>query len=221
MSSAPNSPLPDWNARYVSGDTPWDSGHPSTELRRVVEQTGELPLGRVLELGCGTGTNAIYLARRGFDVTAVDGSTEAILLARRRAEDVRRMGETLPVAFHVGDVVGDLPGGIRGEDQQAAASFEPFDVLFDRGCYHCVRRTGVDGFVAMLERASRRGTMFLLLAGNPNEPHGDRGPPRVAEREMRNELGGMFEFVRIEEFRFDDTGDGTRPLAWSVLLRRR
>ncbi|MEX2185249.1 MAG: class I SAM-dependent methyltransferase [Pirellulales bacterium] len=182
----------DWNARYISGDTPWNSGHPSTELRRVVEQTDELPRGRLLELGCGTGTNAIYLARNGFEVTAVDGSQEAIDRAQRQADEARQSDEPISVDFHVADVV-DLPDALCGdcdESNISEASVEPFDVLFDRGCYHCVRRDGAAAFVAMLERVTRSGTRLLLLAGNPNEPHGDRGPPRAAESELRDELGG-------------------------------
>lgn len=208
----------DWNERYVSGNVPWDSGHPSTELRRVVEETSELPRsGRLLELGCGTGTNAVYLARQGFDVTAVDGSREAIERAKARLA-AETIGEApLPVAFHVGDVTA-LPAGLASGD--AMPSDAPFDVLFDRGCYHCVRLGNLSGFQAMLERVTRPGTMMLLLAGNSKETREGHGPPTVSEEELRAELGRMFEFVRISEFRFDDTGNGFRPLAWSVLLRR-
>ena len=229
MSSDAAPGVRDWNARYVAGDTPWESGHPSTELRRVVEQTDELPRGRLLELGCGTGTNAIYLARRGFKVTAVDGSHEAISRARGLSDDARRCGESLAVEFHIADVV-DLPTALftaahgdsaSGDTSQAGQrSSEPFDVVFDRGCYHCVRQASLAAFQAMLARVTRPGTRFLLLTGNANEPRGDRGPPRVDERELRDDLGGLFEFLRVSAFRFDDTGDGTRPLAWSVLLQR-
>ncbi|RIK79466.1 MAG: hypothetical protein DCC68_13195 [Planctomycetota bacterium] len=217
MFSAMNSPQdfaePDWNARYVSGDTPWDTGQPSSELRRVVEETDELPRGRLLELGCGTGTNAIYLAERGFRVTAVDGAHEAIARANERVERRGIDGPALPVSFHLANVV-DLPSALEAD------YFEPFDVLFDRGCYHCVRRAGLGAFQAMLARVTRTGTLFLLLAGNANESREGRGPPTVSEAELRADLGGLFEFVRVSEFRFDDIGDGSRPLGWSVLLKR-
>jgi len=203
----------DWDARYVSGDVPWDSGHPSTELRRVVEATNELPRGRLLELGCGTGTNAVYLARQGFEVTAVDGSREAIERAEARLAAESAGGATLPVGFHVADVTA-LPAALGTGDN------EPFDVLFDRGCYHCARMGNLAGFQAMLERVTRPGTLFLLLAGNAKETREGQGPPTVSEEELRAELGGMFELLRISEFRFDDTGNGFRPLAWSVLMRR-
>src|SRR3989449_11346603 len=58
---------------YRTGDTPWDSGVPSAELTRVLD-AGLLPGKTVLEIGCGTGTNAIAFARRGYRVTAVDTS---------------------------------------------------------------------------------------------------------------------------------------------------
>ena len=59
----------DWHKRYSDKDTPWDSGQPSRELERILEEGWIKPC-RVLELGCGTGTNAVYLAQRGFEVTA-------------------------------------------------------------------------------------------------------------------------------------------------------
>ena len=75
----------DWNQRYIDESTPWDSGEPSKELTRALDQKLIEPC-RVLELGCGTGTNAIFLARAGFSVTAVDLSEEALRQARSKAE---------------------------------------------------------------------------------------------------------------------------------------
>ncbi len=205
---------PDWNARYVSGDAPWDVGHPSTELVRIVEQTDELPRGRLLELGCGTGTNAVYLARNGFDVTGVDIAHEAIDRANSRLAREQSGGETLSVSFHVADVT-KLPAALgQGE-------VEPFDVIFDRGCYHCVRRVALEEYQAMLGRVTRSGSVFLVLCGNANETLEDRGPPTVSEAELNAELGELFDIVRLSEYRFDDIGDGTRPLGWSVLMRRK
>ena len=60
-----------FDERYAKGEIPWDSGRPSGELIRILN-SGKLTGKTVLEIGCGTGTNAIELARRGFKVTAVD-----------------------------------------------------------------------------------------------------------------------------------------------------
>ena len=72
-----------WNERYQSGDVPWDTGSPSNELIQTIKEEGILP-SRALELGCGTGSNAIWLAQQGFDVTAIDFSLLALEQARQR-----------------------------------------------------------------------------------------------------------------------------------------
>jgi methyl halide transferase len=186
--------------RYVEGDAPWDSGRPSSELIRVLD-AGLLPGKSALEFGCGTGTNAIELARRGYGVTAVDLVDVAIDRAREKA---RQAGVT--VNFMVGDLtLLDLGG--------------PHDVLFDRGVYHTIRSRNLPGFLKTVKQVSRRGTRWLSLAGNPREP-GPRGPPTVREEEIRSELGPLFKILDLHEFRFDLSQD-FQPLAWSILMERR
>lgn len=64
---------------------PWDIG-PRGELVALVE-SGRITPCRTVDLGCGAGANAIYLAQRGFDVTGVDYAKAAIAKARARAKD--------------------------------------------------------------------------------------------------------------------------------------
>src|SRR5262245_2049170 len=103
--------------RYAKGETPWETGWPSTELLRALD-AGELKGKTVLEIGCGTGLNAIEFAKRGFEVTAVDSVDQPIQVARERARQAK-----VKVDFRVADVFKDDLGG-------------PYDVLFDRGVYH-------------------------------------------------------------------------------------
>ena len=77
--------ISNWNNRYIENDTPWDSGLASKQLGIILERYNIQP-GRVLDLGCGTGTNSIYLAQKRFEVTAVDCSSEAIDIAKAKAE---------------------------------------------------------------------------------------------------------------------------------------
>jgi 2-polyprenyl-3-methyl-5-hydroxy-6-metoxy-1,4-benzoquinol methylase len=60
-----------WNENYAQGFMPWDTGVPDPMLIQVVE-SGSLPVGRALDVGCGTGTNAIWLAQHGYEVYGVD-----------------------------------------------------------------------------------------------------------------------------------------------------
>lgn len=191
-----------WNERYRTGDIPWDTGHPSLELQRVLVEEKVAPC-RAIELGCGTGTNAVWLAQQGFEMTAVDISPLALDHARQRAA-----AAGVSVRFLAADLL--APPDLGG----------PFDFFFDRGCYHVVRRTDVDGYLRTLQSITQPGTLGLVLAGNAREAH-QPGPPVVTEEEIRGELGRLFDIRWLREFRFDQVeAVGVRFLGWSCLVQR-
>jgi 2-polyprenyl-3-methyl-5-hydroxy-6-metoxy-1,4-benzoquinol methylase len=193
----------DWNNRYATSETPWDSGIRSRELACVLE-TESIPRRRACELGCGSGTNAVYLAQQGFQVTAMDCAPLALKAARRRAKDAG-----VEIEFLERDLarLNSSPG--------------KFDFVFDRGCFHCVRRTDLPGFLRTLEAITHPGTRYLVLTGNANEQTEGPGPPRLTEEEIRNDLSGLFTVDFIREIRFEDAGGVDGPLGWSCLLTRR
>jgi len=192
-----------WDAPYREGGRPgWDTGRPSTVLRKAIEE-GVVKSGRALELGCGTGTNAVFLATKGFEVTAVDIAPSALRRVRDKADAAR-----VKVRPILADVL-------------AIPRLEPADFIFDRGCYHGVRRTGAAAYVETLRRLSHPGTKILIVAGNANEER-QYGPPRVKEEEIRTDFSGLFEFVWLRETKFDTAeADASGALAWSILLRRK
>ena len=190
-----------WDERYQKGDTPWETGQPSSELQRALAEAVIQPC-RALELGCGTGASAVWLAQQGFDVTGIDLSKLAIDRARQRANEAG-----VRVNFLVADV---LKAELAG----------PFDFFFDRGCYHVVRREDVAAYLDTLRRLTRPGTLGLVLTGNVREPH-EPGPPVVTEEQIRAELGRILDLVSLRGFRFDQVeADGSRFLGWSCVLRR-
>lgn len=191
----------DWEETYKSGDLPWDAGYPSSELQRVLAEDRIAPAS-ALELGCGTGTNAVWLAQQGFQVTAVDISATALQRARERASAA---GAT--VRFVQADV------------GKAPALGGPFSFFFDRGCYHCVREQNLAGYLQTLEKNLSARALGLILTGNARAPR--TGPPVVAEEEIRRELSPLFEIVRVREFHFDIAGNQPAHLGWSCLVRRR
>jgi SAM-dependent methyltransferase len=192
-----------WEEKYQQGQSPWDTRRPSSELMRVV--AGEhIAQCRAIDLGCGTGSNTVWLARQGFDAVGVDIATTAVRRARARAEAAGSRAH-----FVQADLLD--PPDLGG----------PFAFFFDRGCYHVVRRVDVAAYLRTLDRITTAQAVGLVLTGNAREPH-EPGPPVVSEDEIRAELGQRFDIVRLREFRFDSPPGTTESiLAWSCLLRKR
>ncbi len=110
------------------GTPPWDIGRAQPAIVRL-EEAGAIT-GRVLDVGCGTGENALYLAARGHQITGVDAAPTAIARARQKAAE-----RGLPATFHVGDVLalgemrelagGDRAGGIGDSAAQSGSFGDP------------------------------------------------------------------------------------------------
>ncbi len=139
---AAETPYDQLRARYEAGSTPWDLPDPPPE---VLEIAATLPAGRALDLGCGFGRAAFYLARAGWQVDGIDFVEIPIEEARRRAA-----GSGLTVTFHVADVT-DLPF-LDG----------PYDLALDVGCGHSLSETQWETYRATLQRLVRPGGIFLL-----------------------------------------------------------
>ena len=204
--AAPGAVPHDWDARYRDDDIPWDRHSTTHVLDRVLREWQVRP-GRALEMGCGTGRNAVHLARLGFEVTAFDLAPRAIKRCRQNAADAG-----VRVDFRSGDfrVLRDLPA--------------PFPFLCDSGFYHCVREALLPDLHAFLRQVTMPGSLWLTIAGNANDPAaGAKGPPRVQASELCAELEPLFAVVELRETHFEATapGDSRHPLAWSALLRRR
>ncbi len=207
VGSAPVAAGPgNWNDRYLAGDTPWDQGVHSHNLERVLREWRVAPCS-VLEMGCGTGSDAIYLARHGFTVTAFDVAPRAIEVAVQRAQQAG-----VQVQFLVSDF-GHLPTPDRG-----------YGLVFDSGFYHCVRKGSPGAIPEFVARMTQTGGLWLSVLGNANDPEPrEKGPPRVRASELFSEIENLFAMVELRESWFEsaDKSLDWRPLAWSALMRRR
>lgn len=132
-----------YNLWYRFGTPPW-VGDARSELVTLVE-SGALTPGRAIDLGCGEGDNAIFLARNGFDVTAVDFASSALAKARAKA-DAAGVG--------VDFVVDDLTrlDRVRG----------PYDVLVDYGAFDDLSVRDRARYVTAVVPLTHPGSRFLL-----------------------------------------------------------
>jgi SAM-dependent methyltransferase len=178
---------------YRRGRAPWDTGITPPE---VVEEVSPMQPGRALDVGCGTGTNVLWLAQHGWTAIGVDRSATAIESARRKAD------WTSGAMFAEGDVT-------RLEELQVDG---PFDLILDIGCFHGLPVPRRDAYVRQVARVARPGARMMVFA------FGRRlrwpGSTRTREPEIRRRFGDPFEIERVVPGR-DPPGAG-----WFYLRRR-
>jgi SAM-dependent methyltransferase len=139
---------------YRAGSVPWDQQLPPPE---VLATTPTLLAGRALDLGCGFGRAALYLASLGWQVDGVDFIPQAITEANARAS---RAGLADKARFHQGSVtqLGFLSGA--------------YDFALDVGCVHGLDEADLESYHLELSRLLRPGAVYLLFAHlttpNPN-----------------------------------------------------
>jgi cyclopropane fatty-acyl-phospholipid synthase-like methyltransferase len=176
-----------FDLRYRLGHAPWDTGISPPELLALLN---ELPAGRALDLGCGTGTNAATMAQRGWQVVGVDFSPQALSRARRRLRGLS-----------------PAPQFVLGEVTRLEGVAGPFDLALDIGCYHALSADGQARYVQAIASRLPAGSAFLLYAIL-------RGPDRSTEaRPTRDELTAAFRphFVLRSS---EDGRDRGRPSIW-------
>jgi len=149
---------------------PWDIHQAQPRLMEL-EALGGIS-GEVLDIGCGLGDNAIYLASRGHSVTGLDGSPAAIEEAHRRAAQA---GVT--VTFEVADAT-----DLSGYDGR-------FDTVVDSALYHCLDDDGRQAYIAALYRATRPGARLHLSCFSDGNVNGLMAPMgHVPESNLRDIL---------------------------------
>lgn len=149
---------------------PWDTKAPKENV--VAWAAAGLVHGDVLDIGCGLGDNAIYLAQQGFTVTGLDISPTALITAERRSVDAK-----VNVRFAVADAT-------RLDGYDGA-----FDTVIDSGMYHCLDDDAKRSYAAAVHRATRPGATLLLGAFTDANADDDWGAPTVSEETLRSTLG--------------------------------
>jgi SAM-dependent methyltransferase len=177
---------------YWFGRTPWDTGITPPE---VVSYVADHQPGRAIDLGCGTGTNAIYLAERGWQVLGVDFSQRAIRTARRK-----NRGSDLPIEFLQTDVT--RLEGVRG----------PFNLALDIGCFHSLPLDRRRSYAHRLGQLVAAEGHYLLYAWLPGDDPTSSNP---SQEEIKSLFGSNFESINI------DLGfEGSRQSAWYTFKKK-
>jgi SAM-dependent methyltransferase len=142
--------------RYAQNETPWDTGITPPELVRIV---AELPVGRALDLGCGTGTNLRYLLERGWQADGVDFIAQAVTEAQVKLADM----DAGRFAVYCHDVT-QLPA--------LGLPRTPYDLVVDIGCGHGLPIEQASAYARDIAALLRAGGTWLLYAHQPSPERG-------------------------------------------------
>jgi hypothetical protein len=161
--------------RYRRGQTPWDTQITPPEVMDFI--SGTMP-GRALDLGCGTGTNAITLARHGWQVTGVDFVGQAIRTARKKAA-----AEGLAIEF------------IQTSVTELDMLSPPFSYILDIGCLFGLNEADRAGYGAHVLRLLDRMGWYMLYAWHPRIYKGKQ--VGISEAQVDDLLGGELTRTRV------------------------
>ncbi len=189
--------------RYKTGVTPWELDRPDNNLVNLIKEENISPC-KALEIGCGTGSNAIWLAQNGFEVKGLDFSNLAIQKAKEK---------TLKAQVNIEYASGDFL-----EDTNGNASF---GIAFDRGCFHSFDdekdrakfASNVAGYLA------EQGLWFSILGNADAEPR-DEGPPVRTAINIVTAVEPFFEVLSLKSGKFDSNRE--KPFrCWFCLMKKR
>jgi len=188
---------------YRKGFMPWVHKNPDFNLVKVVEEWPIKPC-KTLEMGCGTGVDALWLASQNFDVTACDVSEIAIRMAENNQPEKLKSCH-----FHILDCLTDvIPGS-------------PFEFIFDRGYFHSYktkkgRREVAEKIADLLEPHG----LWLSVSGSFDAPERDTGPPRLRAKDIVDAVEEHFRILSLKATHFGNEEEEPAR-AWVCLLRKR
>jgi cyclopropane fatty-acyl-phospholipid synthase-like methyltransferase len=181
------------------GNAPWDIGRPQPVFVEL-EAAGRIG-GSVLDIGCGTGENALFLASRGHEVWGVDFIETAVAKARAKAAE-----RAVAATFRAGDAL------------ELGALGRTFDAAIDAGCFHTFSDEQRVRFVESLAGALRPGGVYHLLCFSDLEER--PGPRRLREDEIRAIFSPGFQVVELRRTRFESLLHEGGAHAWLARIER-
>ncbi len=207
-----------FDSAYV-GTPPWDIGRPQRAFKELFNE-GKLA-GRVLDVGCGTGDLAIFLAGEGLNTWGIDASGLAVKQAAEKARAAQLDGSVREFAGEISSMNTDGSAAITlgmADALNLGALKTSFDTIIDCGFFHALSDNGRLRYRRSLEAISKPGTTLHILCFSEHEPNWG-GPRRVTQKELRQTFSGGWVVEQIRAARFENlvTVDGSASWLCSVI----
>ncbi|MCP5467900.1 MAG: class I SAM-dependent methyltransferase [Deltaproteobacteria bacterium] len=176
------------------GTPPWEIGRPQKEIIKL-EKNG-LIQNDVLDIGCGTGENALFLSKCGYKVWGIDSAPLAIQKAQEKAHT-----QELDVKFQVHDA-------LHLEDLN-----KMFSTIIDCGLFHVFDDESRKQYVQSLAKILRPKGHYLMLCFSEREP-GTWGPRRITKDEIQQSFHNGWKIEEIKAAKFETNFDEALVEAW-------
>ncbi len=190
-----------WDVSYQSGPAPWDIGRPQPAIVRLGSE-GRFA-GAVLDAGCGTGENTLYVASLGFSVLGVDVAETALAMARAKAGE-----RGINAEFAVADAF------------QLERLERRFETVLDCGLFHTFNNEERPGYVASLAPVTEHdGTLYVLCFSDVGQ---DIGPHPISQAELRTAFNpdSGWNVSAIESDRLQTRYHEEGAPAWCATIKR-
>jgi SAM-dependent methyltransferase len=190
-----------WDASYLDGPAPWDTGQPQPAILRLAGEGAFA--GAVLDAGCGTGENALHIASLGLHVLGVDVAETALSIARTKAA-----ARGIDADFVIADAL------------HLDRLDRVFETVLDCGLFHTFDSDERRGYVASLASVTGRGGHAYVLCFSDVGP--DTGPHPVSQQELTAafERGSGWSVASISADRCQTRFHAQGAPAWLAKIER-
>jgi cyclopropane fatty-acyl-phospholipid synthase-like methyltransferase len=169
--------------QMYQGQAPWDTGRPQPAIVKLAE--AGLIRGSVLDVGCGTGENVLYLAARGHDCWGID--FVPVVIERAKAKATQRR---IDAHFIIGNAL------------ELEKLHRQFDTVIDCGLFHTFSDEERLTFMQSLAEVLQVGGSLYLLCFSDEQP-GTEGPRRISQQEIRDTFYDGWKVKQIEPTHFE------------------